>query len=341
MRITGPEVGWSATGSAGRAGAPRTTVRVFTVSEAPPRADRAEISDEGLQRARDAAAAGDEAMDAAERDPELRLLRLLIAHLTGEDIELVDLRGHRARRREGDGGDDDGGARGAQDGRRRLGVEVEHHELRYEAETASFAAEGSVVTADGRRIAFDVQMQLQREHVERVDLQVQAGARRTKDPLMLNLDGGPARLTDARFRFDLDADGALDEVPVAAPGSAMLALDRDGDGAIGDGTELFGARSGDGFADLAADDGDGNGWIDEGDEVFARLRLWQPDAAGGGTLRTLAEAGVGAIGLASAATPFTLTGGPGDETLGTLRGTGVWLGEAGGAGTVQQVDLTG
>jgi hypothetical protein len=34
------------------------------------------------------------------------------------------------------------------------------------------------------------------------------------------------------------------------------------------GAELFGARSGDGFAELAALDGDGNGWIDEGDAAW-------------------------------------------------------------------------
>lgn len=59
-------------------------------------------------------------------------------------------------------------------------------------------------------------------------------------------------------------------------GSAFLVDDADGDGRATNGAELFGARSGDGLAELAALDGDG--WIDEGDAAWQRLRVWTPDA---------------------------------------------------------------
>ena len=51
-------------------------------------------------------------------------------------------------------------------------------------------------------------------------------------------------------------------------GSGFLALDKNGNGKIDDGSELFGTKSGDGFADLAEYDSDGNGWIDEKGRVY-------------------------------------------------------------------------
>ena len=64
-----------------------------------------------------------------------------------------------------------------------------------------------------------------------------------------------------------------------AANSAYLAIDANNDGLINDGSELFGTRSGDGFADLAKLDSDGNRWLDEADSQFDRLRIWQPDGA--------------------------------------------------------------
>lgn len=75
--------------------------------------------------------------------------------------------------------------------------------------------------------------------------------------------------------------------------------------------------------------------------------MWTPDAestggdtaATGDSLRTLQEANVGAIALARVATPFALKDGN-NATLGEVRSTGLYLRESGGAGTVQQVDLS-
>lgn len=74
--------------------------------------------------------------------------------------------------------------------------------------------------------------------------------------------------------FDLDCDGKEEEISSLGKGSGFLALDKNGDGIINDGTELFGTKSGDGFADLAEYDEDGNGWIDEDDGIFSQLRIW-------------------------------------------------------------------
>ena len=67
-------------------------------------------------------------------------------------------------------------------------------------------------------------------------------------------------------------------------------------------------------------------------------RLWTPEAEGPGHLRTLQEAGVGALALAAADTPFSLRTAD-NRTLGAVRATSVYLREDGGVGSTQQIDL--
>ena len=162
---------------------------------------------------------------------------------------------------------------------------------------------------------------------------------RTTDPLVLNFAGTAAQLTDQRFAFDLDADGSAEQINFAGPGSGFLVFDRNANGKVDNGRELFGPTSGDGFQELAALDGDGNGWIDENDAAYGQLQVWSRDAAGNEGLQSLAEAGVGAIALARIATPFSVKT-EANELLGQIRSSGIFLQEDGTAGTIQQIDLT-
>ncbi len=213
------------------------------------------------------------------------------------------------------------------------GLRYDLKETSLHYESTSFAASAAVTTADGR--TFQVQAALAMERVEATsrEVHVQAGDAAKVDPLVLNLSGGPATLAGAAS-FDLDADGAKERVATLGAGSAYLALDRNANGAIDSGAELFGPTTGSGFGELAALDGDGNGWIDEGDAAYARLRLWSP---AGGALTSLQAAGVGAIFTGAAATPFDLK--DGGAVVGSVAETGLFLREDGTAGTVQHVDL--
>uniref|UniRef100_A0A7S3GSM0 Uncharacterized protein n=1 Tax=Spumella elongata TaxID=89044 RepID=A0A7S3GSM0_9STRA len=118
-----------------------------------------------------------------------------------------------------------------------------------------------------------------------------------------------------------------------------LALDTNQNARIDNGLELFGPGTGNGFAELAQHDSDHNGWIDEADPVYQQLRVWTPSADGTGRLQTLAELGVGAIHTTSVATPFALRTAD-NGSLGAVRSTSAYLRENGGAGTVQQIDLS-
>ncbi|MCD8547426.1 MAG: hypothetical protein LRY38_03020 [Aeromonadaceae bacterium] len=203
-----------------------------------------------------------------------------------------------------------------------------------ESEQLVFAAQGQVTTADGRTIQLQLGFALDYQRLQLSERIV--GESALKDPLVLNLDGQVADLQQATFDFDLDADGIKEAIPKLGSGSAFLALDRNGNGRIDDGSELFGARSGNGFAELAGLDEDGNGALDEGDSLFAALKVWRP----GGELLAIGEAGIGAILLHPVDTPYQHLGERADgQSAGVLRQTGLYLTESGQAGTLQQVDL--
>lgn len=202
-----------------------------------------------------------------------------------------------------------------------------------EREQTEFSAVGKVRTADGHEIDFDLSLSMCREF-ECTREYEESGRIEFRDPLVINYAGTAAELSDLRFDFDLDADGRAESLPVLARGSGYLALDGNGNGRIDDGRELFGALSGNGFADLRKFDGDGNGWLDDADPAFAALGVWFPD----GELKPLKDTGVGALNLDSAWTPFALKDAD-NHARGQIWRSGVYLAEDGHAGTLQQIDL--
>ena len=207
-----------------------------------------------------------------------------------------------------------------------------------ESETTQFTAQGTVRTKDGRTLGFALDLDMCREF-SCTSEEIHTNTVALRDPLVLSFDGKACELADKRFTFDLDADGQPDSIPFLAPDSGFLAIDRDQDGRIADGSELFGTRSGDGFADLRTYDLDGNGWIDEADPVYDRLRVWRHEADGTDQLKDLREADIGAVYLGSAASAFKLANADG-QTLGQVRSSGIYLRENGGVGVIQHVDLS-
>lgn len=203
-------------------------------------------------------------------------------------------------------------------------------------ENVAFSSTGSVVTSDGRSIDFNITMEMSRSFAAAYEITGEETI--YTDPLVINLDTDRASLDDVSFFFDLDADGTKEEISGLNGSSGFLAFDKNGDGQINDGSELFGARTGNGFAELAQYDSDRNGWIDENDAIFDKLSVWVKSGSQDAQLLSLKDAGVGAIFLGSQATNYTLTDSSGEEGA-KVRQTGIYLKESGQVGTMQHLDF--
>jgi hypothetical protein len=130
-------------------------------------------------------------------------------------------------------------------------------------------------------------------------------------PIALDLDGNGVRTLPASVGavYDVNADGVSERVGWLSATDAWLALDRNGNGLIDDGSELFGSgttlpdgsKALDGFAALRVMDSNRDGVIDANDAGFASLAVWVDSNSNArtnaGELRNLAEAGVKAISL--------------------------------------------
>ncbi len=207
-----------------------------------------------------------------------------------------------------------------------------------EEEHTAFTAEGKAMTADGRELSFNINVNMSRSftqamscaHLQPINL---------IDPLVINVGKGVTEISDQTFTFDLDADGNAEEISSLGEGSGFLAYDKNGDGIINDGSELFGAVSGDGFSELATYDEDSNNFIDEGDSIYEKLKIWCKDNDGNDTLMTLKEADVGAIYLGRSDTQFTSQGS--DFRVNAMyRQSGIFLRESTGeAGVIHQIDM--
>jgi len=128
---------------------------------------------------------------------------------------------------------------------------------------------------------------------------------------VLDLDGnGITTLAAAEgVRFDLGATGTAAQVGWVGTGDALLAMDRNGDGLINDGRELFGSatqtadgeRAGHGYAAMALEDSNGDGVLSAADANWDKLRLWvdadRDGVTDSGELLGLVDLGVAELDL--------------------------------------------
>ena len=269
-----------------------------------------------------------------QTDVKLRLLEAMVFTLTGKRIRLRAVDKDLFEQSQGD--------RSAQliQGQSGIdwGLEYDSFHSYEENEQLNYSASGSVKTEDGRTINFRLELSLSRSYYEQSSVSIRMGSRPKTDPLVIAYAGTAPTLSRQKVAFDLDADGTKEQISFAAAGSGFLALDKNGDGAINDGSELFGPQSGNGFTDLRAYDLDNNGWIDENDPVFGKLSILTMGEDGSMALFSLGQAGVGAIYLQETRTEYSFANGR--ESDGVMRASSIFLRENGTAGTIHHVDLT-
>ena len=155
-----------------------------------------------------------------------------------------------------------------------------------------------------------------------------------QDPLVLNVSNKASLFDDDQSAFDINADGQDELLLKLNEGVWYLAYDKNMNGKIDNGSELFGGTTGNGFAELAEFDEDKNQVIDRDDSAFTKLSLWD----GGSRFSNLKQSGIAGISLFSEQTPFTFTDNRGDP-IARIRQTGIFISDKNTLGAVHQVDI--
>ncbi|MFZ6657544.1 hypothetical protein [Undibacterium sp. TJN19] len=278
--------------------------------------------------------------DVSDNDPRVQLIKYIIELMTGKKIHLLSSSDLHT---DAESGADNtpaasAPAQAAPAQKAGWGVEIDSQHSYTETEQTSFQSIGRIVTADNQEINFNLSFELNRSYHEESTSNIRLGDGKKVDPLVLNFSGNPTQLSSQKFSFDLNADGTKENISFVQ-GAGFLALDKNNDGKINNGSELFGPGTGNGFAELAAYDTDGNNWIDENDAIYQKLKVWTKDATGKDQLQTLKQANVGALFLGNADTPFALKNAQ-NVSNGQIRSSGLWLTEDGKAQSLQQIDLS-
>ena len=177
-----------------------------------------------------------------------------------------------------------------------------------------------------------------------------------RDPLTFDMDGDGIETVgidpNNPILFDHDGDSVKTATGWVAPDDAFLVLDRNGNGTIDNGSELFGdstplsagGNAADGFAALADLDSNGDGKVASGDTQFANLRLWrdlnQDGISQSGELYTLAQQNIASINVTKTENNTLLPDGNVLADVGSYTRTDGTRGTVGDIGHLGDVDLT-
>jgi len=202
----------------------------------------------------------------------------------------------------------------------------------FEYESLHFMSTGQVTTETGESFDYSYEVSMDRTFYEKHEETVTSGF---LDPLVLNLDGRGVSFDDKIIKIDLNMDGQIDAFHMVGQGNGYLAYDKNNNGHIDDGSELFGPESNHGFKDLAKYDGDSNGWIDENDLIFSKLKIWHLNEEGKETLTSLKDANIGAIYLEANPGQFQIQ--KNQETQAIITHSSIFLFEDGRASTLHEV----
>lgn len=176
----------------------------------------------------------------------------------------------------------------------------------------------SVETQSGRQDPYRINLNFEKLERTEAEITLESIDIEFADPLVLDLTGEGIQLTrpGEGATFDITADGKLNETAWVKGGTGILVYDRNGNGIIDDGSEMFGDQNGKphGFAELAKYDSNNDGRIDRLDPIFKSLRVYKDINENGkiddGELFTLEELGIKALNLDFVHTSEKVNGNP-------------------------------
>ena len=179
-----------------------------------------------------------------------------------------------------------------------------------------------------------------------------------RDPLILDLNGNGldhiGTSTTRPIYFDHQGNGVKTSSGWVLPSDGFVVMDRNGNGSIDDGTELFGdstvsyagGKAVDGFAALAQEDSNQDGKVNQNDANWQHLRVWQDlnqdGASQAGELSTMEQAGVAAVNVGIGGSQAALgaqVNGNFISSLGSFVKTNGTEGAIGAVGQMADVDL--
>lgn len=114
--------------------------------------------------------------------------------------------------------------------------EYQFHESVYEKQTLDIEAKGTIITADGQKFDFDLDLEMSREYSSETDIQIASSKLSHKQPLLFNYGGQASELSDFVFDFHLDLEV---ENKLPGLGRGYLVLDKNHDGKLDNENSLF------------------------------------------------------------------------------------------------------
>ena len=222
-----------------------------------------------------------------------------------------------------------------------VGALIQTTQEYYQKQTVDFSASLQIQTPN-KTFEMNIDLSFTQELYEVHSSTLSIGNENLIDPLVINYgeDINPfENLGNLKFEFDLDNDGENDLIPLLKQGAGFLAFDRNNNGKIDNGSELFGTQSGNGFKDLSVFDEDKNNWIDENDAIFNKLKVWQKDDSNEAKLVSLLDLNIGAIYLGDVQSGFKYQSAI-DKTEAVQQSNGIFVKEDGsGVGVVSSLDI--
>ena len=211
----------------------------------------------------------------------------------------------------------------------------------YQKESIDFSSSVKIQTPD-QTYNMDLKISFSKELYDSRYTRIVFGDESFIDPLVINYDENVNpfdNISNLHFEFDLDNDGSTEMIPQLKNGAGYLALDKNENGKIDNGSELFGPNTNDGFKELAQYDTDNNNWIDENDAIFNKLKVWSIDEEGKSSLVSLIDSNVGAIYLGDIQSGFKYQSAI-DKTDAVQKSNGIFVKEDGsGLGVVNSIDI--